>query len=914
MGSDRSNQPRCISMKMLHSLILLLAVAPFAQAQQNLVPNGNFSAVNGQLPAGWDTYEGAMELAPASPDGHALSLSPWGRLGTQVNNQPLVLGDTYDLSFIGAALQTAWPSERLLVRLIDTTTNDTLLQTDIRQSFIANGSFDSFNGNLPAAWETHEGYMEPIVRAGNDKGLLLSPFGRIGQRFTEPLIAGATYTVKFEASSPQPQAPPDELLIRVIDTTNDQRIASKSLYAGAGGVLGANWQQYSVTFVVPKANGGHPWWLHITNRLGVSAIDNVSLTSFTGSLDASWKTFSDSFKVGPGNAGHNWWLYINNYGGVAYIDNLLLTHRPRAPLGKPIVGYFNSAVFDSEPSKPKILREYGWLDGYDPSTLDDDIATRTKAGGFNLAWISGLDQPSDAQQLPIAVNHGLRSQLIVSGQQPQDTWFFSPQLNWPALADAPQVDDLISKFKQSPSAYSYLIIDEPGAGRFAQLAAIASHFRQQDPARLININLWPPSQGNLFDDAGIQSVDYSEYLDNFISYLKPDVLSYDFYNLYAKANLLTNGDFSLFSGTVPTSWTTYENWMEPTTSSPDGHGLTLSPWGKLGQQVTSAPLQAGKTYTLSFLAASTQPAFPAQELLVRVIDADNNVTLAQMDITSGMNINWQPYSLTFKVPSTSQGHKWWVLINNYGGVANIDNVWFSEVYDESNYLKNLKLFAEKSKSTGIPFINVVQGLTLGWSGMQVNWRVPNKQELRFLANSTLAFGAQGILYFNYRGLIGGPSTGGLAPYPDGTPTGIYSALATINPRFERIATQLQQLPWIGTYTSGYSTPPPGMAMLPTTGIPFRVDGAPILGAFSGGDALQGALVGLFGGNGTSAATAQVAFVQNMDYSAARALTITAPSNIKIAIFNADTGIWAQQTGNSKLVLLEPGEGVLVRRQ
>jgi hypothetical protein len=756
--------------------------------------------------------------------------------------------------------------------------------------------------------------MEPNLQAPDGKGLTFSPYGRIGQHFTEPLAGGATYIVSFQASSPQPQFPSTELLFRVFDTSNGELIATKTLHAGAGGGLSTNWQQYAFTFVVPKNNGGHGWWLHVTNSIGVSAVDNVSVTSFTGSLDATWKTFSSSFKVGPANAGHNWWLYINNYDGVAYIDNLLLTHRPRAPIGKPIVGYFNSALFASEPSKPKILREYGWDDGYDPSTLNNDIATRTKAGGFNLAWISGLDLPSDDQQLPIALNNGLRSQLIISGQQPQDTWFFSPQQNWPALDRVGDIDHLICKFKQSDSAYSYLLIDEPGAGRFAQLAAMATHFRQQDPARLINVNLWPPSQGNLFDEVGIQSVDYSEYLDNFISYVKPDVLSYDFYNLYAKANLLTNGDFTFFSGTAPTSWTTYENWMEPTALSPDGHGLTLSPWGKLGQQVTNAPLQAGKTYTLSFLAASTQAAFPAQELLVRVFDANTNAMLAQFDITSGLNGNWQPYSLTFKVPSTSQGHNWTLLINNAGGVANIDNVWFSQVYDDSSYLKNLQLFANKSKSTGIPFINVVQGLSLGWSdGLALNWRVPNSQELRYLANSTLAFGAQGILYFNYRGLIGGPSTGGIAPYPDGTPTHIYTALATINPRFEHIATQLQPLPWIGTYTLGYSTPPPEMQNL-SSASPFTISGVPALGAFSPGDALQGALVGLFGGNGTSAATAQVAFVQNMDYSAFRTLTVSVPSNQKIAIFNAVTEMWTQPTGNSQPVLLAPGEGVLVRRQ
>jgi len=100
----------------------------------------------------------------------------------------------------------------------------------------------------------------------------------------------------------------------------------------------------------------------------------------------------------------------------------------------------------------------------------------------------------------------------------------------------------------------------------------------------------------------------------------------------ARADIV-NGDFSAFTGFLPDGWETYEGAMEYTNYSPDGLGLTLSPYGRLGQHITDQPLVSGATYTVSFLVGATQPAYPAEELLVRFLDTDaDNLNLGQIDL------------------------------------------------------------------------------------------------------------------------------------------------------------------------------------------------------------------------------------------------------------------------------------------
>ena len=155
-----------------------------------------------------------------------------------------------------------------------------------------------------------------------------------------------------------------------------------------------------------------------------------------------------------------------------------------------------------------------------PPHMGDNAAQHAHNGGYNVVWIG------DVSQLAKVEEYGLRTQI---GSY--------PTLH-PSSLDDPerlaQLNTLIDQFKASPSAYRYVLADEPHASEFAGLARLVAHIRERDPDHMAYINLFPtyatPEQ--------LGAANYSEYLDQYISIVKPSMLSYDHYNLKY------NGDFS----------------------------------------------------------------------------------------------------------------------------------------------------------------------------------------------------------------------------------------------------------------------------------------------------------------------------------------------------------------------------------
>jgi hypothetical protein len=222
------------------------------------------------------------------------------------------------------------------------------------------------------------------------------------------------------------------------------------------------------------------------------------------------------------------WLCVLLYAAAVQAQSAA----PAWSVGEPIFTYNTFPIPDTV--RTKLSSSYGWPTSFDPTTLTPTIAEQAVAGGFNLVWIN------DLSQLAIAEHYGLRAQYIVSGHQPQNNLFYPASTLWPAAADAPAVDALIDRFKKSPAAYSYFIIDEPAANRFLHLAEIVSYIRKRDPAHLAFINLFPPEE--LTSDLG--SANYSEYLAEYVRTVQPALLSYDSYNLFA------GNDRSLFLGNM----------------------------------------------------------------------------------------------------------------------------------------------------------------------------------------------------------------------------------------------------------------------------------------------------------------------------------------------------------------------------
>lgn len=167
--------------------------------------------------------------------------------------------------------------------------------------------------------------------------------------------------------------------------------------------------------------------------------------------------------------------------------------------------------------------------------LDDRTAAQLNAGGWNLGWAL------KPESLDVFYRHGIRGLFVVGMRNVDD----------PVQAKA--LDAQIDKVKNHPALYAYSVVDEPGAGAFPLLGKIVSYLRKRDPAHLAYINLLPtyatagqlgvsadPAErakvGQPTNFAGVDTNNetvllYREHLKQFVETVKPDVLSYDHYNL-----------------------------------------------------------------------------------------------------------------------------------------------------------------------------------------------------------------------------------------------------------------------------------------------------------------------------------------------------------------------------------------------
>lgn len=222
-------------------------------------------------------------------------------------------------------------------------------------------------------------------------------------------------------------------------------------------------------------------------------------------------------------------------------------------------------------------------------------------------------------------------------------------------------------------------------------------------------------------------------------------------------------------------------------------------------------------------------------------------------------------------------------------------------YDGNSYLANLAQMSQQAKSAGLPFMNIVQACKFAG-----NVRIPTGHEERFLAYTTLAYGAQGIMYYVWCW----PGHEGGIVKPDGTPTAIYNTLKATNREFVAIAKQYQPLKSLGAYLKGYSSGhlPPGTTQLPGNS-PFNISSVANNLTYSDGAPLKGVLFGLFGQDGTTVAEATFALVTNLDYTANLTCTVTGPGSL--SVFNATTGVWTATGHHYATLDLPPGGGALV---
>ncbi len=221
--------------------------------------------------------------------------------------------------------------------------------------------------------------------------------------------------------------------------------------------------------------------------------------------------------------------------------------------------------------------------------------------------------------------------------------------------------------------------------------------------------------------------------------------------------------------------------------------------------------------------------------------------------------------------------------------------------DSGGYFLNLALVRQIAEQRGLPFLNIVQAAS--WAP---SVRIPTNDEVRYLAYTTLAYGAQGISYYVYCC----PGHKGAIALANGTPTPLYHALKSLNREFAAIAGELQPLHSLGMYHAGMT--PPGTVPL-GKGAAFRLDPPVPAMPYKAPERVKGILLGLFGPAGKNHEPGKPThvLVVNLDYKTSDSRTVVGPG--KLEIFDAASGRWSAAGSNATLHL-PPGGGKLLRLQ
>jgi L-ascorbate metabolism protein UlaG (beta-lactamase superfamily) len=92
-----------------------------------------------------------------------------------------------------------------------------------------------------------------------------------------------------------------------------------------------------------------------------------------------------------------------------------------------------------------------------------------------------------------------------------------------------QIAQAVAELKNHPALFGYYLVDEPSAGAFPSLGHVNRRLLELDPDHVPYINLFP----DYANEQQLGAKTYEEHVDRFCREVKPQLLSYDHYALFA---------------------------------------------------------------------------------------------------------------------------------------------------------------------------------------------------------------------------------------------------------------------------------------------------------------------------------------------------------------------------------------------
>ncbi|HVV02368.1 MAG TPA: hypothetical protein VHH88_13455 [Verrucomicrobiae bacterium] len=142
-----------------------------------------------------------------------------------------------------------------------------------------------------------------------------------------------------------------------------------------------------------------------------------------------------------------------------------------------------------------------WVDPPADDKMDERYREITNANFTFVLGVFGATTPDRVQrQMKLCEKYDLKAVASMAGLPPE-------------------------KLPESPACWGYFLADEPATGAFSSLRSTVEKIRAARPEKLSFINLLP----NYATPAQLGAASYPEYVSRFVSEVKPDILSMDYY-------------------------------------------------------------------------------------------------------------------------------------------------------------------------------------------------------------------------------------------------------------------------------------------------------------------------------------------------------------------------------------------------